>query len=321
MFPKVTNGRVDQRLTNVLLAYKNPSYIADRILPTVPGLKDNTGLIPEMGTAHMRVYQTKRALYDESEHRINFTINDDKTYRIDYYDLDSYVPDRLRDQFRAPFNAYNAAQMTVLEALKLERENALATALTSTTILSNNTTLSASTDKYTDTVNSDPETDFDTARDSIQGLTGYEANAVYMSRAVVNALRRHPFFLEIAQSSLKGGASKTDALSVNAFVETMKSWYELEDVIIGKTIKVTSKEGQTETKGAVWGNDVVFFYRPSTPSLFAPSLGYSFQLLGQNMRTVIRRHKNDKGDLVEAAWAYQDNILDPNCAYLLKSVI
>lgn len=320
MFPKITNGRVDPQLTTVLQAYTNPAFLADQILPVVPNLKDETGKIPQMGNSHLRVYQSKRSLWDEGEHRINFTISNDDSYSIDYFDLSSYVPDRLQNQLQKPFDARNAAQFTVLDALRLEREAGLAALMTSTGTLTNNTTLSG-TSQYTDQANSTPESDFDTARDSIQSKIGREANAMYMSRKVANALRRHPWFLEIAQSSIKGGVSKANALSVNALVETLKAWYELDYVFIGSTIKISSQEGQAETKAAVWGDDVVFFYRPTAPSLFAPSFGYSFQLAGQNLQTVVRRHAEDKGDIVEVTWAYQDNILDTNAAYLIKSAV
>lgn len=321
MFPKVTNGRVDPQLTNVLLAYKNNNFIAGEMLPTVPNLKDESGLIAEMGQSHLHQYSSARALYDESEHRITFTIDNSKTYRVDYFDLGVYLPDRLQEQVQSPFNMRNAAQFTVMQALQLEREIALANAMTSTAIITNNVTLSASSDKYTDTANSTPETDFDTARDSVFDNTGNEANAVYMSRKVMNTLRRHPWFLEIALRTLGANGQKNGSLSESAFVETLKAWYELDFVFIGRSIKITSREGQTVTKANVWGDDVVFFHRPKSPELFAPSFGYSFQLQGKNLRTVIRRHQNDKGDIVEVNWAYQDKILDANAGYLIKSVI
>lgn len=319
-FPKLSNGRVDPQLTNVLLAFRNQSFLAEQILPTIPGLKEESGVIPKMGNAHLRHYSTKRSLWDEGDHRINFTISNDDTYQVDYFDLSSYVPDRLQRQLQSPFNAKNAAQMTVMNALMLEREKGLATILTNTSVLTNNTTLSG-TSQYTDTVNSTPEVDFDTARDSIQESTGFEANSVVMTRKVANALRRHPFFLEIAQSVMKGSVSKGSALSVDGLVSTLKAWYGLEKVLISSQINVTSKEGQTETLGNVWNNDIVWFYSPKGPSLFEPSFGYSFQLAGQNRRASVRRHTNDKGDLVEVEWAYQDKILMPESAYLIKDAV
>jgi len=103
MFPKLSNGRVDPILTKILLAYTNPQYYADRILPTVPGLKEESGVIPKMGNSHLRVYSSKRSLYDEGDHRITFTVSTDDTYKIDYYDLENYVPDRLQKQIAKTF--------------------------------------------------------------------------------------------------------------------------------------------------------------------------------------------------------------------------
>lgn len=320
-FPKLQNGRVDPQLTNILLAYTNEEYVADRILPVVPNLKEESGVIPSLGNAHLRTYESRRGLWDEGEHRINFEFSNDKRYAIDYFDLESYVPDRLQDQLQSPFDAKNAAQFTVMEAMLLGREVGLASLLTDTAILTNNATLSLSTQKYTDPVNSTPEQDFDTARNSVYNKTGREANRVTMSRAVANVLRRHPWFLEIAKSTLNGGETKQGALSIEAFVATLKAWYNLKDVIIGRAIKVSSQQGQTVTKAGVWGDDVVFFYTPDSPALMTPSFGYSFQLAGQNRRTVIRRHQNDKGDIVEVDWAFQDKVLDTDAAYLIKSVI
>lgn len=318
--PKLSSGRVDPQLTNVLLAYTNPQYLADQILPTVPDLKEESGLVARMGNAHLRQYSIKRGLYDESEHRIEFTIDHDNRYAIDYFDLASYVPDRLQNQLQSPFNALNAAQLTVMEGMKLQREIALANLMTDTSVLTQNTTLSG-TSKYSDPTNSNPDVDFDTARDAVFSGIGREANSVYMSRKVMNALRRHPFFLEIGKATLAGGSTKNAVLSEGGFIETLKSWYELDYVFIGRQIKVTSQEGQTETKSNVWNDDVVFFYRTPAPSLFAPSFGYSFQLAGQNLQTRVRRHVNDKGDIVEVLWAYQDKVLDTNAAYLIKSAV
>lgn len=320
MFPKVTNGRVDPQLTNVLQAYRNQQYVAGLLFPTVPNLKDETGLIPSMGQDHLHSYSTRRALYDESDHRINFTIDNSDSYRIDYFDLSVYLPDRLQRQVQKPFNMRSAAQFTVMEALMLEREIAAATALTSTSVLTNNTTLSG-TSQYTDTVNSTPGSDIDAGRDSVQGLTGKEPNAIHMSRGVMNALRRHPFFLEIAIATIQGVGQKTRALSETAFIETLKAWWNFEYVTIGRAINITSRQGQTVTKAAVWGDDIVIYYRPSGPSLFEPSFGYSFSLAGENMRSVVRRHRNDKGDEVEVMWAYQDKILDVDSGYLIKDAI
>jgi hypothetical protein len=321
MMPKVTNGRVDQMLTNVALAYTNPNYYADLIFPVVPGLKDDSGDIPQLGNAHLRTYATKRGVYDEGEHRLAFEYSHDQKYNIEYYDLAAYVPDRIAEQSRLPFDVHNAAQFTVLEALKLEREIAAAAALTSTAIITNNQDFTSTSARQYTAGTSTPLKDISDALASVFTKTGREANTLTIERRVANALRAHAEIKAIAIAGLMGGKSKLTELSEAGLVETLKSWFNLENVIIVKGIKVTSKEGQTETTGNTWNPDIVAFYRPAAPTIFAPSFGYSFQLAGYDKRTVVRRNKSDKGDDVEVMWGYQDMIVDANAAYLLKGCV
>lgn len=321
-FAKISDGHVDQQLTNVLLAYTNKDFLAPMFLPVVPNLAKESGVIPSLGDSHLRIRSSKRSLYDESQHRIKFEISNDDKYQIDYYDLSGYVPDRLQEQLDSPFDAKAIIQMTTINSLMLEREDALATLMTSTSILTNNVTLSGIS-QYSDYDNSTPEEDFDTARDSIFTKTGREANAVYMSRKVRNTLKKHPWFLSIAHSSLQGGKGLT-VLSNSQFEAVLKSMYEdLEFVLIGKTIKVATNVGQaTQTKSVVWNDDVVWFYRPKKAALMEPAFGYSFQLANKNMRSVVRREPiANKGDLIEVEWAYEDNILDVDSAYLIKDAV
>lgn len=310
-FPRLTTGRVDPQVSAVLQAYTNNDFIAPLILPALP-VKEEAGKVGAIENEHLRTYDSRRALYDEGDHRMEFKISNSDSYQIEYYDLSAYVPDRLQNQLQSPFDARRDAGVSVLQALMLERENALAAAFTNTSVLTNNVTL-AGGDKFTDFVNSTPEDVFEDARTAVHGAIGREANSVYMSRAVFNTLKRHPFFLNL----VKG----VKVLDGNALVQLIKDFFEVKNVYIGKSIKISSNEGQTETKSVVWGNDVVFFYRPDAPSLYEPSLGYQFTLTGENVRSVVRRHSNDKGDIVEVQQAYQDKILDTNCAYLIKGAI
>ena len=316
-YPNLATGRVDKLVTNVLLAYTNKTFIAGDMLPAVPNLAEESGLLGKISNHHLRTYVTKRALYDEGEHRMEFKYTQTDRYQIDYYDQSVYIPYRLQKQLQAPFDSRRDAATVILQAMMLEREVALATSLTSTSVLTNNTTLSG-TSQYSDYANSDPRVNFETARDSVFSTTGSEANAIFMSRKVANVLKGHPFFLDLAK---RNAGQNVSNINLTQFTELLKAFFELDYVYIGKSIKITSKEGQTETKGNVWGNDVVFFHRAPNPSLFAPSFGYSFSLAGKDKTVRVREHQNGKGEIVEVEWAYQDMLLDANCAYLLKNAV
>lgn len=311
-FPTLTTSRVEPQITNILQAYTNDDFIADKVLPSVPNLKEESGKIAGIGNSHLRIYKSKRALYDEGEHRMEFTYTNDDRYQIEYYDLEAYLPDRLRDQAQAPFDVKRDATLIVMQSLMLERENALATALGDTSIVTQNTTLSG-TSQFNDYVNSDPAAVIETARTTIYEATGKEANSMIISRAVFNTLKRHPFFLEM----VKG----VKVISGSVLIGLIQDYFEIENVYIGKTIKITSNEGQTETKSVTWGKNIILFYKPAQASILAPSFGYNFTLAGKNLRASSRRHQNDKGDLHRVDWAYQDMILDTNCGYLIKNAI
>lgn len=316
-FPNLTTGRTDRLVTNVLLAYKNETFLADKIFPTVPNLVDETGLIGKLSNHHLRQYTSKRSLYDESDHRMEFKYTQSDRYNIEFFDLESYIPDRLANQLQKPFDARRDSAFVQIQALMLEREIAAATALGSTAILTNNVTLSGPS-KFSDYENSTPETVIETARSTVFNATGMEANCALMSRAVANTLKAHPFFLDLAK---RNAGMNVSNINLSQFVELFKAFFEFDNVLIGKSIKISSKEGQTETKTGVWGDNVVLFNRPSTPGLLVPSFGYSFSLAGKDKAVKVRRHPKDKGDIIETEWAYQDMILDANAAYLIKTAI
>ena len=104
-------------------------------------------------------------------------------------------------------------------------------------------------------------------------------------------------------------------------IDIIKNHLGVKDVYVGSSIKVTSQEGQTVTKGDIWEDDFVLYYAPERGTLFTPSFGYRFMLTGVSQTVKTMRDPRDLGDIVRLNWAYQDNILDVDAAYLLDQVI
>lgn len=314
-FPAVKTARVDKLVTSLLLTYKNQDYIADQILPLVGGLKDDSGIIPTLLNSGMRIYNGIRALFDEGQHRIEFKYSLDKRYDIQYHDLEVYLPDRLIEQAEQPFMPRRDASFVLQQALMTEREVGLARAMTDVTVITNNVTLSGA-DQWQNYDTSSPEEDIQTALDSVFDQVGMEANAVVMSRRVMNVLKRHPFFLDLAK---RNAGDNVKNINTSQFIELFKTQFDVKYVFIGRAKYINSQEGQTETRANVWNNDFVAFHRADSPSLMAPSFGYQFSLGKYNKRVTTRRHQNDTGDILKIEWAYQDKILQAEGAYLIKN--
>lgn len=313
MGPQVSQLRVDRALTNISLAFFNADFVADRVLPVVPNLKADSGKIAAYGNEHLRIYTAKRALYDTNQKRIEWSTNLDARYDIEYFDLDGYVPDRVIEQAEEPFDARRDAMLMVQHALMLERERALAVIMTDTAVLTQNTTLSG-TSQWNDYANSTPEVDITTAKNAVFDATGLEANRVLMSRKVLETLKLHPFFVD----QVRGVRLPSSEDVVNI----LKNFFGFDEVVIGKAKYISSNEGQTETMADVWGKDFVVYYAPKTPSLFAKSFGYSFQLKNHNWTVRTRREPQaDKGELINVEHARDDKILTATAAYLIKNAI
>jgi len=312
-FPRLSTGRLDKQVTSILKIYKNDDFIADKILPSFV-VTAEAGRIPSMGNSHLRLYDNRRALWDESSHRMDFTYSNSDAYQIEYYDVDVYMPDRLQKQIEAPFNVRRDAGIVGMQNLMLEREALLAAAFTSTSVLTKYVTLTG-TDQYADP-SSTPLLDMETGRTSVYSLTGKEVNAIMIGRKVFNTLKDHPDFANKVRSS-------GERLSASGLKSMIADYLEIpvENIFIGKSIKITSAEGQTETKSIVWGNDIVLFRKAVDSAIYEPSVGYSFKLAGDNIRSSTRRHATDKGDLQCTEFAYDDVINDVNAAYLIKDAV
>lgn len=312
-FPTLSSGRVDKQLSNISLAYTNDNYIHDKILPLVPNLKEESGKIGTFGNEHLRVYESvKTGLFDESSHRIEYKQTNTTGYQIDYFDMDAYVPDRLKNQLQKPFDAKRDALDTLEEARNVLMEDGLATALADATVLTNTSTPSALWD---DQVNSDPLLDIETACEAIRAATGRRPNKSWTNSSVISKLQTHPQFIDKVR-----GINVT--LSKQQVVGIIMDFCGLKELHVGSAIKITSKEGQaTETKGNIWQDDFGLYYAPDRASLRTPAFGYRFELSGQNKRVSSRRNKGDRGDDVRLEWAFQDKILDVDSAYLLDQVI
>lgn len=313
MQPTARSGRVDKLVTNLLLTYTNEEYIADNILPVIPNLKDDSGIIPGISNEHLRIYSAKRDTYDTSQKRVSFSYTQDKRYNIEYYDLDGYVPDVVMEQADTPFSPRRDSALVTTQSLKLEREYALAQALTDTSILTQNVTLSG-TSQFSDYLNSTPETVIRDAKTAVFRGCGRKANRIAMSYEVLQILQVHPFFL----NQVRG----VQLPSEQDVIDILKRYFGFKSVYIGSAVYNSAKDGQAEVLTPVWGKDIIVFYSPDTPTMFELSLGYSFQLTGRNYTVRVRREPNaDKGELVNVEHARDDKILVPNAGYLIKNAV
>lgn len=126
--------------------------------------------------------------------------------------------------------------------------------------------------KWSDYAGSDPIADIETGKTTILQNTGYEANRLVLSYNAFEKLKNHPLIVDRYKH--------TSADSITA--DMMARVFDVEKVIVAKTMYATNEEGATAAMSFTSGKHALLVYAAPTPSLKKPSGGYIFTFVGEN---------------------------------------
>lgn len=311
----------DPVLQSIIRGYspKDNDYIHMFLFPTI-NVKSRKGDIQNVGTEFLRT--SSKLMVSRSgtpEITVSMSLTDGWSCEIngaqiiitnqDGEKFDPLDRDAGKEEARTVF-----AKMLKC-AMWLAREKEASDACTSTSIITNNTTLSGSS-QWSDFAGSDPLGDFKLGQDTIYDAIGLEANTAYMSRAVFRSLRFHPQIFE------RIGVNDTANKLKGASQDQLAMALDVDRVLVGRARYESAKEGQTSSMANVWGKDCGLLYvNPTpTPTEYEFSFGYNFQMQEPSV---------DYGNLIDPRGAefvrYEDDrdqlILKATAAYLIKSAV
>ncbi len=305
-------SQIDMLLTGASSAYIPEGYICEEILPMI-GAVQSSGKLAKYGNQHLRIensVKSGRGAY----RRVEAITRSTASYQIEGHGLEGLVSKEDYKNVLNPYDAEKDETMGLTSMLWLEKEQVLADTLTSTSIITQNATLAGS-DQYSDYTNSDPLDDFATARSTVRSGCGMAPNLAAMDWAVWNMLRFHPQMLDaLGFKMARPGGLSPDELAVALGVEKL---------LIGKAVKNSAKEGQSDSLAAVWGKHIVFAVAPAKAQPYQVSLGYRVQYQGEQPRKVYKYNPNNPPE--STAILVEDNydmlISNAAAAYLIKDAI
>jgi hypothetical protein len=303
---------VDKLLTGVSSAYVPKGFICEEVLPTVQ-YKQYSGLLGKYGTNYLRVENSVkggRGKYRQVETRVYSTTS----FLIEGHGLEGFVSKEDYANVEEPFDAERDETMGVSTMLWLEKELNLANALGSTSVLTQNTTLSGGS-QFSDFANSDPIGVCAVARQTILNASGMMPNLAIMDVQVWNQLRFHPQMLD----ALGFKWARPGGLTQDEVAQALG----VDKVLYGSARYDSSKEGQTQNFTSVWGKNIVFAVAPDKPEIMQKSIGYLVRPTGSQPRKVYKQSNfNPPGStaiLVEDE--YDMLISDVTCGYLIANAI
>ncbi len=266
--PTPRDLHVDQLLTQISLAYRNPSYIADMLFPIVP-VRKQSDKIPEYNQSHwFRDQAVIRAPGTKSTGG-GYKVDTSATYFSDRFSFRFEIPDELRDNQDMPFNVDRDGVEFVTDKMMMRREVAFASDFFTTGVWGTDKAGVTDFTQWSDYGGSSPLVDITGFKDDVEALIGREPRVAALGKQVWVQLKWHPDLIDTIKYTQRGQIS----------AELAASLLELDRFLIGRSIQTTDPEGTAEasvTYTRIWGKNMLLLYVPERPSLLNPAAGYTF---------------------------------------------
>jgi len=303
---------VDKLLTGVSSAYIPEGFISESLFPVVDSV-EKTGKLAKYGTDHLRVEQTIIGGGGEYP-RVKTQVRTQASYSIEGHGLEGLVTEDDYSNVQKPYDAEKDETLGLTTSIMVGKEKGLADTLGDTAILTQNTTLTG-TSQWNDYANSDPVDDLLTGRAAVKDGCGFPPDVAVMSWEVFQQLRYHPQLLD----SLGFKDNRPGGLKF----EELAGVLEVQRVLIGMASYESAKRNQTSSLAAIWGKNIILMKMPAKAMKYQTSLGYLFKMAGRKQRRVtkwnVNNPPNSKAILVDDHYDYC--ITNAKAGYLIKDVI
>ncbi len=321
--PTQSQVHVDAILTNISVAYmqRAENFIADKVFPVVPVDKQSDKYF---------VYEKNDWLRDEAQVRTDGTESVGSGYNIatatyyaDVFAIHKDIGDQTRANADAPINVDREAAEFVTHRLLTRREIQFNSDFMTTGKWANDVTgvaaspTTGQTIQWSDYTNSDPIEDIEEGKADILSVTGLEANTLVLGYEVFRQLKNHPDLVD----RIKYTSSQTIT------EDMLARMFDIERVLVSKSIKATNKEGATGAYSFTTGKTALLAHVAPNPGVLTPSAGYTFswtgvsQGMGLTIGTSSFRLESLRATRVEAELAFDNKVVASDLGYFWNSIV
>lgn len=305
-------AQVDKLLTNVAIMQKVKGTVAEQLFPSIKAAQ-YSGLLGKYGKSHLRLENSVKGGRGKYR-RVETITRTTQQFLIEGHGLEGFVSKEDYANVETPFEAERDETLGLQSALILEKEKVLADSLTSTSIMTQNTTLTGS-NQFSDYLNSDPIAVFSTARKAIRDGCGEVADTAVLDYDVWDKLRYHPQMLDALgfKENRPGGLN----------FQELASAIGVKRLLVAEAKYNSAAEGQTDSLASVWGKHIVLGVVPESLSVGIQTLGMWVTPSGSSPRKVYKQSNfNPPGSTAILCEDEYDCLLsDVLCGYLIKDAI
>ena len=314
-YPTRNQIHVDGPLSDIAIAYKQEGFIADQVFPIVPVDKQSDKYFVWDKGFWMRNAVERRApgdLYPEGRMKVS-----DESYYCDLYHLGFGIPDEdIANQDEAIQLEITGAEW-LAQQFMINREITLAADAFVTSKWETDVEGTVDFAQWSDFINSDPVTDVNTARQTIQKSTGQIANTLVLGQEVFDILAEHPLLLD------KFKFTQTGILDI----EEVRKALRVPRLLVGQSVYESTMEGAASaTRGYIWGKHALLLHVPSSPGLRVPAAGYTFVWRGNwgggyTVAISTTREDNRDRDLLKGKHAFDHKVTGSDLGYYFENAV
>lgn len=300
---------VDKALTDVSTAWVNSDrdFISNIIFPEVL-VKQPTFEVAKYSKDATRVPTSTVRTGEALAKRVTLGRSFDTVGPLQEHALSDFVTKADYQMTDDPFEPESDAVENIMRKMALVDELALATQLGDTSVITQNTTLSG-TSQWSD----ENSTPFQTIKTAAQAATFKKFNTLFMGSEVYDSLILHPELLDRIKWS------QTGVITEEAMLALFRP-FGIERIVVGRAERDTAAEGLTSDFGSVWGKNAWLGYVTNRPGRKELNGGYKFRV--ENMREVTKEVKaNPAGSEIVASDYYDHIILNTEAFYLIKNAV
>jgi hypothetical protein len=309
---------IDTPLSNLSIAYMQDenSFVGGRLFPDLSvNKRSDVYYIFDKGDWFRSPGSTLRA-QKSSPKIIEFAVSSN-TYYANNYALAGEISWEDRANADDVIELERSTVEHVTGVLMLDKEQRIASAVTSTSNVGSSVTLTGA-DQWNDYGNSDPFQDINIGMRSVHGTTGKEANTIVMGREVFDVLVNHPDVLDRIKYTQRGVVT-ADLLASLISADRPLNFY------VGGAIQNTGTEGLTDSFSYVWGKNVFIGHVAPNPGRRTASFGYSFRWRPAGFRdmSVLRKVdiKGNYADRLDVMYFADEKITGSDLSYLITSTV
>ena len=314
--PTPSDLHVDANLTQLSIAYLNPSYIADQVFPIVR-VNKQSDIIPKYNQSFFfRDDSRVRAPGTKSEGG-GYTVDTTSTYFANRFSRRFEIADELRRNADAPWNLDEDGTRFVTDKLLMRREVSFAADAFATGKWTTDRTGGTNFTLWSNYGASTPDVDVDTYKDTVEALVAVEPNTFVVGKQTHLQLKNHPTLVDRIKYTQRAQLTP----------DLIASLLEVDRYLVGRSIYTTTVEGTAEASVSytrIWGKHGLLIYVPPAPSLLTPAAGYTFvwQVVPNALQYIKRMRDEEKEiDIIEANSFYAQTITAAGAGLFLSGAV